>query len=430
MSWIVSPDHEHEDRRRPRTSAAPPPSPVDVFTSLQRSVGNKAIADLLAGGILSATEGGGETSLSGELSVADLPRRDRPRERAGEHSAPARQPALQRDLAQSIPVTNGVFGIGMIAQNNGPKGTGASGLKGEITFEPAPTAPYTNKLGLVQIVKLTDKGGTDVNPASLPATTAPHVRTKADAAKGVEGGFFTDVLHQNFGVTPPAVSPKGQPHASYYEGGSPIFGFRRSEKAADIKAAKLTDRPGATGKANLDFTFETVAKGDDNQLNYGAIHWEFKLRAGLVQDEHVSVSDDASATYEAALGLHEDFYVHEPVTIYFDFDADTPSAGEDVKLSALLPYLNKFPDVRIKAEGFADLRGAADYNRRLSRRRAQSVIDALVAIGVDAGRIDPPTVSGATSSFTSDAVTAQDEEANRRGNRRVMLTFEHTASIA
>ena len=50
-------------------------------------------------------------------------------------------------------------------------------------------------------------------------------------------------------------------------------------------AAKLTDTPGAGGKADFDFSFETVAKGDDNGLNYGAIKWEFKLRAGLVQDE-------------------------------------------------------------------------------------------------------------------------------------------------
>ena len=172
-----------------------------------------------------------------------------------------------------------------------------------------------------------------------------------------------------------------------------------------------------------------MAKGDDNQLNYGAIHWEFKLRGGKVQDEHVSVSDDASATYAAAQGLHEDFYVHEPVTIYFDFDSDTPSAGEDAKFAALLPYLTKFPDVRVKAEGFADLRGSADYNRKLAGRRATSAIGGLVAAGIAADRIDAPVVSGATSSFTTDAVTAQDEEANRRGNRRVMLTFEHTASI-
>ncbi len=392
------------------------------MVGLQRAVGNHAVAQLLTG----QAE---DVVVTGEMSLADLPRRDRPPEQSSAGTPAVSAASVQRDLAQSMPVANGVFGIGMIAHNDGPTPAGGfSGLKGEVTFEPASTAPYTNKLGLVQIVKLQDKSGTDVNPASLPAATGPEVRTKADPLKGVEGGFFTDVLHQNFGAAPPVVAPKGQAHASYYEGGAPIFGFRRSEKVEDIKAAKLTDTPGSTGKADFDFSFETVAKGDDNLLNYGAIKWEFKLRAGLVSDEHVSVSDNASATYEEALRRHEDFYVHEPVTIYYDFDVDTPSAGEDAKFAGLIPYLARFPDVRIKAEGFADLRGSVDHNRRLAARRAQAAVAGLVAAGVDASRIDAPTVSGATSSFTTDAVTAQDEEANRRGNRRVMLTFEHTAS--
>jgi outer membrane protein OmpA-like peptidoglycan-associated protein len=424
MVWMHSPEDRDQAARRPQPAAVRPPTAVDAFMSLQRAVGNRALAGLLAA----------DAEIVGrwtQPTLADLPRRDRVPEQTTNSptvTSSAGRPSIQRDLAQSMPVKTGVFEIDMIAHNDAVTGAGQSGLKGGINFEPASTAPYTNKLGLVQIIKVTDAGGTDINIASMPATAAPHLRTKADPLAGVEGGFHTDVLHQNFGVTPPAVAPKGQPHASYYEGGAPIFGFRRSEKAEDIKAAKITDFPGTTGTNDLNFRFETVAKGDDNQLNYGAIHWEFKLRGGKVQDEHVSVTDDASATYDAALGLHEDFYVHEPVTIYFDFNADTPAAGEDAKLSALLPYLAKFPDVRIKAEGFADLRGSVDVNKKLSRRRAQSTIDALVSLGIDASRIDPPVASGLTSSFTSDAITAQDEEANRRGNRRVMLTFSHTVS--
>jgi outer membrane protein OmpA-like peptidoglycan-associated protein len=369
---------------------------------MQRAAGNRAVTGLLT----SAQQPQG--------AVGDLPRRGF---------------LVQRDIAQSMPTARGVFEIGMIAKEDALTGTGWSGLGGDIAFQPAATAPYTNKLGLVQIVKITDKAGGNVDVASMPAASAPHLRTKADPGTGVEAGFFTDVLHQRFGVSPPVVAPKGQAHASYYEGNTPVFGFRRSEKAEDIKAAKITDHPRTTDpKAHLDFSFETVAKGDDNQLNYGSIRWSFGVHAGKVVNETASVSDDASATYEAALALHQDFYVHEPVTIYFDFNADTPAAGETPKLDALMPYLNKFPDVRIKAEGFADLRGSTAHNLALARRRATSCINALVSLGVDRGRFDAPVGTGATSSFTADAVSPQDREANRRGNRRVMLTFEHTAS--
>jgi outer membrane protein OmpA-like peptidoglycan-associated protein len=264
----------------------------------------------------------------------------------------------------------------------------------------------------------------------MPAASMPSLRTKEDAAAGVEGGYATDVLHADFGQTPSVIAPKGQAHTQYYEGASPQFGFRRSEKTEDIKEAKIEDAPGTTSTTDgLSFAFETVAKGDDNQVVYGAMKWAFDVRAGKVQNESSSVSDAGSATFDAALEAHRDFYVHEPVTIYFDFDGDDPSSGEDFKFDDLLPYLTKFPDVRIKAEGFADLRGSAGHNVGLGRRRAQKSIDALVGRGIDKTRFDAPTATGITTSFAADAVTGQDEEANRRANRRVMLTFEHTASI-
>lgn len=342
---------------------------------------------------------------------------------------PARGRLLQRDIAHSTPTGLGIFEIDMIAKNDALTASGATGLDGTVSFLPDAKSPYTSKLGLVQIVKLQDSTGADIDSASMPAASMPHLRTKEDAATGVEGGYSTDVLHEDFGQTPSVVAPKGQFHTPYYEGGTPEFGFRRSEKAADIKAAKLDDFPGTTSKTDeLDFAFETVAKGDDNQVVYGSIKWAFKVRAGKVQDETSSVAGAASPTFDAALEAHREFYVHEPVTIYFDFDADTPSGGEGSKFDAVVPYLTKFPDTRIKAEGFADLRGSAGHNRRLARQRAQSCIDALTARGIDASRFDAPVATGTTTSFAADAVTPQSDEANRRANRRVMLTFERTAS--
>jgi outer membrane protein OmpA-like peptidoglycan-associated protein len=163
---------------------------------------------------------------------------------------------------------------------------------------------------------------------------------------------------------------------------------------------------------------------------YGAVKWAFNIRKDQVVDETHSFTDGASATFDAALERHRDFYVHEPVTIYFDFDADAPSAGEDAKLARLIPYLTRFPDVRVRAEGFADLRGSASHNLGLARRRAQATLDALEALGIDVSRLDPPAATGITTSFADDAVTPQADEANRRANRRVMLTFVHAPAAA
>jgi outer membrane protein OmpA-like peptidoglycan-associated protein len=398
----------HDPARQHRNPDAAPiehveRSPAERFAeSLQRGAGNRAAAQVLAP----------------QRSLADLPRRDA---------------LIARSIAQSVPTAQGVFELGMETQEGALTGAGPSGLKGTIAFEPSAKSPYTNKLGLLQIVKLTDDKGANVNPASMPAASAANLRTTEDKLGGVEGGFFTDVLHTDFTKAPPVDAQKSTPLSAFYPfgpGGPAIFGFRRSEKAADIKAAKLFDFPGINSKTtNLDFSFETVAKGDDNQLVYGAVKWAFGLRAGKVVNESSSVSDSASATFDAAQAAHENFYVHEPITVYFDFDQATPSAGEDAKFDRVKPYLDKFPDVRVHAEGFADLRGGAAHNTALATNRAQACLDALAGRGIAASRLDPPTTKGGTSSFTSDAGAGrQDEEALRRANRRVTLTFEHTVS--
>jgi outer membrane protein OmpA-like peptidoglycan-associated protein len=340
----------------------------------------------------------------------------------------------------SFPTAHGGFEMGMEAKEGALTGAGPSGLRGTIKFLPGESAPYSNKIGLVQIVKLTDAGGANVSPVSLPATTAPHVRTGEDKALGIEKGYFTDVLHQDPFTTPGKSTPAtpGQELSPYYPvapGGSikpgDTFGFRRSKEAKDIKPAGLFDFPGTTSKtANLDFRFETVAKGDDNLITYGALKWSFGLRAGKVVNEQMSVSDTESATHEAAMEKHRDFYVHEPVTFYFGFDKDVPEPTEVSKIDTFLDYLNRFPDVELDLTGYADLRGSRDYNIALANRRANAIAQALIAKGVDAGRINLQAPVGATTEFTSDvkSPTEQEREELRRANRRVTVRFRRTAS--
>jgi outer membrane protein OmpA-like peptidoglycan-associated protein len=339
---------------------------------------------------------------------------------------------VQRSLAGSFPTTDGGFEMGMITREDAGTGAGTnrSGLEGDIKFIPNKTAPYSNKIGLIQIVKLTDAGGANVEPASLPTARAPRLRTAEDALTGVEKGFFTDVLHNDFGNTNKD-APERSALPPHYAGGTPIFGFKRSEDPADIKHADLHDFPSTdTPPTNLDFSFETVARGDDVIHTYGAVKWAFGLRAGKVVNETIAVHDGESATFTAALDKHRDFYTHEPVTFYFDFDSDTLAPAEIDKIDTFLDYLTRNADVRLTATGFADHRGDPGYNRRLARNRAEAVAQALLTKGVDAARINPTATRGATEDFTQDAVTDQDRDANRRGNRNVILTFERVPVAA
>jgi outer membrane protein OmpA-like peptidoglycan-associated protein len=349
------------------------------------------------------------------------------------------QPVVQRDLAMSLPVTYGGFDINMRTREDlllpGPPPGASSGMSGTIAFEPSTTAPYSNQIKLIQIVRDID---TDTgNPArigTMPPARAPHLRTTENVATGVEGDFFIDVLHHNTatGVTAPPGSALPMDYPFGPGGGSQILGYKRSSDPADIKRAEMFDFPGTSGVANnRDFSFETVARGEDTMTDYGSLNWGFGIRAGHIINEYVFANDAASPTFAEAVELHREFYVHEPVTFYFGFNQDRLDATEIAKIDTFLGYLTQFPDVQLVLQGFADIRGSRAYNLALADRRANDVAQALLNKNVDASRITLLPPGGETTQFTQDvrAGRSQDLEAQRRGNRRVTLTFEHTMSM-
>ena len=75
--------------------------------------------------------------------------------------------------------------------------------------------------------------------------------------------------------------------------------------------------------------------------------------------------------------------------IGFDFDsaALTPDAIRDLDRVAAALADAQLAAVPVTLEGHTDATGGADYNRRLSRRRADAVAAHLVRRGIAAGRL-------------------------------------------
>src|SRR5207245_10630146 len=83
-------------------------------------------------------------------------------------------------------------------------------------------------------------------------------------------------------------------------------------------------------------------------------------------------------------------------------------------LDQVIEVLRNMPEIRkVRIEGQTGGRGKPAYNRRLSQRRAESVLRHLAAAGIDASRL---RVKG----FGADRPLApNDTGANRAKNRRV-----------
>ena len=82
---------------------------------------------------------------------------------------------------------------------------------------------------------------------------------------------------------------------------------------------------------------------------------------------------------------------YSPQTVYFAFDDYTLNSESQSSLSQLADFLKGQGSVVVQIEGHCDERGSIEYNLALGERRAQSVKNYLVQLGVDPARL--PTIS-------------------------------------
>ena len=75
--------------------------------------------------------------------------------------------------------------------------------------------------------------------------------------------------------------------------------------------------------------------------------------------------------------------------IFYDFDKATLRPESKEALDQLVKLLEENPNVTIELSAHTDYRGSAEYNKRLSQRRAESVIRYLIDHGIAADRLTP-----------------------------------------
>jgi outer membrane protein OmpA-like peptidoglycan-associated protein len=103
--------------------------------------------------------------------------------------------------------------------------------------------------------------------------------------------------------------------------------------------------------------------------------------------------------------------------VLFDTAQATLKAGADRTLDRLASFMMEYPQRQVAIEGHTDSRGSDEYNRDLSRRRADSVRDALVERGVESQRIRAVGLGEAYP------VASNDTPAGMQQNRRVEIVI-------
>ncbi len=101
--------------------------------------------------------------------------------------------------------------------------------------------------------------------------------------------------------------------------------------------------------------------------------------------------------------------------LLFDVNSSTVKGGAIDELARVARVVNQYPQTTLSVAGHTDSTGRADYNQKLSERRAEAVKNILVGQGVAAARI-------ATIGYGADKPIGDNHtESGRAMNRRVNI---------
>jgi outer membrane protein OmpA-like peptidoglycan-associated protein len=104
--------------------------------------------------------------------------------------------------------------------------------------------------------------------------------------------------------------------------------------------------------------------------------------------------------------------------IFFDYNKAELTEKSFSELNEIVKFLKENPTVKVEISGHTDNVGNEAYNKQLSLKRAQSVVDYLVAHGVETSRLSQKGYG------SQKPIKPNDTEANKQANRRIEFTIE------
>ncbi|UUC44546.1 OmpA family protein [Flavobacterium cerinum] len=94
------------------------------------------------------------------------------------------------------------------------------------------------------------------------------------------------------------------------------------------------------------------------------------------------------------------------VNVYFDFNQTQPATNSVSGIDFLVKYLKANPEAKADVIGYADEIGNSEYNKLLSRKRAENVKNVLIKSGIAASRLNI-IGNGVDSSVAKDSKAAR-----------------------
>ena len=141
----------------------------------------------------------------------------------------------------------------------------------------------------------------------------------------------------------------------------------------------------------------------------------FAAIAALMFIAACSNNEQAAAPAGATVtpGSVADFRQNVGDRVYFDTDASTVREDGRQTLNKQAAWLKQYANYQITIEGNCDERGTREYNLALGARRADAIKNVLIALGIQANRIQTITYGKEKPMTVGSTETAWAQ--NRRG---------------
>ena len=179
---------------------------------------------------------------------------------------------------------------------------------------------------------------------------------------------------------------------------------RLLEEAKSLSEDKEYEEARRKARAAAKLAREAKSKAEAN--------WE-ECQERLAADDQEKSSEKADQSDSADEEQKQRARELELQTIHFGYDTADLTDEAREKLQENADWMRQHPDRRVVLEGHTDARGSIEYNLALGERRARSVKEYLIQLGVSGGRLN-------VLSYGEEKPEAYgDSESAYRKNRRV-----------
>ena len=197
-----------------------------------------------------------------------------------------------------------------------------------------------------------------------------------------------------------------------------------STKDGTSTSASMFDTPGTPwareGHGDVSIEFETVPMVLETREPLGSLRWGYSIKDAanapikLTGGKDADCTDTPTADWGATM---DKFYAAKYAEILDEFDIGKANLKPDhkKKLDNIVTTMKGKASLQAQLGGAADLTGNAEFNLKLSLKRAENARDYLVSKGIDAARLE-------VQSYGADWARVAAEPGKSQGkNRRVQI---------